>query len=340
MLSPSSLFSKIIGVLAKNGGENGTNIIVVSAVCRSWTWHLSAFVLVWGHIISFSTCLYGFGWSLLTSHLLFALSPWPLIFWCQILPNPLSCRQYVQEKLTSANFNIPLILIWSWFTKTLCSSVSRRWCGKHYGPPSIKVTSCRLQLIIREADLENPFWYLGACMPQWQVLRIQWKVFIIGLRSHDFTGFRCQLTVHILWILPIVPWGPSSFLVVSLASVNNVHHWLVIGICSFMFDFSLHIRMLELVLCSGRDGAQDTRFCLIIIQAVGSLWIIMTYYMTLLIGWLQPYLSLLVNPYFAGWLRPYLGSQFFYTLLWMVVPIPHILYQGYQLYFYSRVFWR
>ena len=156
MLSPSSLFSKIIGVLARNGGENGTSIIVVSAVCRSWTWHLSAFVSGWGHLISFFTCLRGFGWSLLTSHLLFASSSWPLIFWCQILPNPLSCRQYVQEKLTSTNSNLPLILIWSCFTKTLCSSVSCRWCGKHYGPPSIKVTSCRLQLIIQEADLETP----------------------------------------------------------------------------------------------------------------------------------------------------------------------------------------
>ena len=128
--------------------------------------------------------------SFLTSHLLFASSPWPLIFWCQILPTPLSCHSYVQEKLTSVNINPPLILIWSWFTNTLCSSVSCRWCGKHYGPPSIKVTSCRLQLIIQETNLETPFWYLGACMPQWQVLRIRREVFIIGLRSSDSTGVR------------------------------------------------------------------------------------------------------------------------------------------------------
>ena len=174
-------------------GENGTNIIVVSVVCCSWTWHLSAFVSGWGHLISFSTCLHGFGWSLLTSHLLFASSPWPLIFLCQILPNPLSCRQYVQEKLTSASINLPLILAWSWFKKTLCPSVSHRWCGKHYGPPSIKVTSCRLQLIIQEADLETPFWYLGACMPQWQVLRVRREVLITDLRSSDYMGVRCQL---------------------------------------------------------------------------------------------------------------------------------------------------
>ena len=95
--------------------ENGTSIVVMSAVCRSWTWHLSAFVSGWGHLISFSTCLHGFGWSLFTSHLLFSLSSWPLIFWCQILPNPLSCHRYVQEKLTSTKFqpssNSHLILI-------------------------------------------------------------------------------------------------------------------------------------------------------------------------------------------------------------------------------------
>ena len=78
--------------------------------------------------------------------------------------------------------------------KTSCSSVSCRWCGKHYGPPSIKVTSCRLQLIIQEADLETPLWYLGTCMPQWQGRRIRREVFIIGLRSSDSTGVRRQLT--------------------------------------------------------------------------------------------------------------------------------------------------
>ena len=101
MISPSRLL-KIIGVLARNGGENGTVIIVVSVVCRSWTWHLFAFVSRWGHLISFFTCLRGFGWSYLTYHLLIVSSLWTLIYQCQILPNLLSCRQYVQEKLTSA----------------------------------------------------------------------------------------------------------------------------------------------------------------------------------------------------------------------------------------------
>ena len=142
------------------------------------------------------TCLHGFGWSFLTSHLLFASLPWPLIRWCQMLPNSLSCRLYVQENLTSASTNLPLILIWLRFTKTLCSSVSCRWCGKNYGPPLIKVTSCRLQLIIQEDALETPFWYLRAYMPQWQVLRIRREVFIIGLWSSDSAGVWRQLIVH------------------------------------------------------------------------------------------------------------------------------------------------
>ena len=77
--------------------------------------------------------------------------------------------------------------------KTSCYSVSCRWCGKHYGPPSIKVTSCRLQLIIQEVDLETPLWYLGACMPQWQVHRIRREVYIIDFRSNDSAGVRRQL---------------------------------------------------------------------------------------------------------------------------------------------------
>ena len=167
MLSPSSLFSKIIGVLARNGGENGTSIVVVSAVCRSWTWHLFAFMLGWGHLISFSLASVGLGnpfWPLICS------LPRHYDLWSfDVKYYQIHCRaaDMFKRSWPLQNSNLPLILIWSWFTKTLCSSASCWWCGKHYGPPSIKVTSCRLQLIIQEADLETPFWYLGACMPQW-----------------------------------------------------------------------------------------------------------------------------------------------------------------------------
>ena len=51
-----------------------------------------------------------------------------------------------------------------------------------------------------------------------------------------------------------------------------------------MFGFSLLIRMLELVLFLGQDGVKYPGFHLINIQVAGSLWIIMIYYMTHLIG--------------------------------------------------------
>ena len=148
MLSPSSLLSKIIGVPTRNGWGK---MEPASLSCRQYVSleHgscLHSFQV--GDISScFSLASVGLGDPFLASHLLFASSSWPLIFWCQILPNPVSCCRYVQEKLTST---VSTLL---WFStdpdsQKLCSSVSCRWCGKHYGPPSIKVTSFRLQLII------------------------------------------------------------------------------------------------------------------------------------------------------------------------------------------------
>ena len=89
--------------------------------------------------------------------------------------------------------NRPHLIVHKSHFTTLYLPVSRRWCGKHYGPPSTKTTSCRLRLIIQESGLETPFRYLGACMPQWQVLHIRREVFIIGLRWDNFTGVRCRL---------------------------------------------------------------------------------------------------------------------------------------------------
>ena len=110
------------------------------------------------------------------------------------------------------------------------------------------ITSCQLQLIIREGDLETFVQYLGACIPQWKFLRIRWKVHNIGLRSSDSMGVRHQITIHIPWIVPIVPWEPLSLLMVSLMPINKFHHWLVIRWLYCMFDFNSHIHMLELVL--------------------------------------------------------------------------------------------
>ena len=58
---PIKLVKNNWGTRQKWRGKKGTIITVVSAVCRSWTWHLSAFVSGWGYLISFFTCLRGFG---------------------------------------------------------------------------------------------------------------------------------------------------------------------------------------------------------------------------------------------------------------------------------------
>jgi len=87
-----------------------------------------------------------------------------------------------------------------------------------------------------------------------------------------------------------------------------------------MFDSNSSIRMLELVLCLGRDGAQDPGFCLF--ESRLRFVDYYDHYMTHSLdgcdhAWV--YLSIL-----TGWLHPYLGSRLLCTLLWMTAPIPHI----------------
>ena len=86
-----------------------------------------------------------------------------------------------------------------------------------------------------------------------------------------------------------------------------------------MFDYNSCICIPELVLCSGRDGAQDLGFCLL--ESRLRFVAYYDHYMTHSLdgcdhAWV--YLSIL-----SGWLRPYLGSRSLCTLIWMVAPIPH-----------------
>ena len=64
-----------------------------------------------------------------------------------------------------------------------------------------RVFSCRLQLIIHELDLETN-WYLGTCMPQWQVSSLSTMGFhywpLIG-RFHRVFDFNSL--IHIRWIV-------------------------------------------------------------------------------------------------------------------------------------------
>ena len=103
-----------------------------------------------------------------------------------------------------------------------------------------------------------------------------------------------------------------------------------------MFDFNSCIHMLELVLFSDRDGAQDPGSLSVVGQVV-ILWMIIT---LLIDGWLHPYLSLhgWLRPYLviimvslAGWLRPF--HRPFRMSLWMVVPMPRLHVLDYQRYF-------
>jgi len=194
MLSPLSLFSKIIGVLARNGGEKrnqhhyrvgSMSLLNMALVCIRvglGTSHLIFHLPLWVWVIPFD---------LSSSRCLVTMTFDPLMSnTAKSIVVPFMCSREVGLCKYQPSSVSHMVLI---HNKTLCSSVSCRWCGNHYGPPSIKVTSCRLQLIIQEADLETPFWYLGACMPQWQVRHIWWGVFIIGLRSSDSMGVRRQL---------------------------------------------------------------------------------------------------------------------------------------------------
>ena len=150
MLSPSSLFSKKIRVLTRNGGAE---MEPISPSCRQYV------------ALEHGTFLHSCQVGDISSHFLLASmglgNPfWPLI--CS-LPRHHDLRsfdvKYCQIHCRAANmFKRSWPLQFStllWFStdpnsQTWCSFVSCWWCGKHYGPPSIKVTSCRLQLIIQE----------------------------------------------------------------------------------------------------------------------------------------------------------------------------------------------
>ena len=183
---------------------------------------------------------------------------WPLIFsfpchhdlrsldvkYCQIR----SRVAYIFKRSFRLQFSTSLwSSFWSWFTiiMFLCL-VSMMW--ETLWPTFNQVTSFRLQLFIQEVDPKTPFRYPGACMPQWQVIRIRQQVHIIGLWLSDSASVWRHITVHIPWIVPVVPWDPLFLLVVSLVPIHNFHYWLVIKWFSCMFDFSSYIRMLEFVL--------------------------------------------------------------------------------------------
>ena len=166
------------------------------AVCRSWTWHLSAFVLGWGHLISSFlppwVWVISFDLSSALCHVVMTSDP--------LMSNTAESSVVLlicSREVCLCIFNLPLILCWSYFTTIMFLCLVSMMCETLW-PTFYQVTSCRLQLIIQEFYRETPFWYLGACMPQWQVFHIRCKVHIIGLRSNDSMDVRRQIIFHIL----------------------------------------------------------------------------------------------------------------------------------------------
>ena len=147
MVSSSSLCTNK-EVLAINGGEK-----LNQHHCRVGSMSLLNMALVCIRV--------GLG----TSHLIFHLPPWVWVIpfdlsstlWLIIMTSDLLMSNTAKSTVVPAICSREVDLYKYQPSsdshtihkkKTSCSSVSCWWCGKHYGPPSIKVTSCRLQLII------------------------------------------------------------------------------------------------------------------------------------------------------------------------------------------------
>ena len=170
MLSPSSLFPKIIGVLVSNGGGKfGSRHWLPVAASHSWTSTLSLLVeLGYPYIVIWPSGV--LGCHLASFHLIHVVSVKPPIHWYL---NAATLRSRVADMFKSiillqfTPLPLPLILCFTIYHLFL---ISCRWWGKHYGPPMTD------RLLSTSAHYlgdwsRDPFRYLGACMPQWQVLR-------------------------------------------------------------------------------------------------------------------------------------------------------------------------
>ena len=121
-------------------------------------------------------------------------------------------------------------------------------CGIHHGPP---MTSCFLSTSAhypRSWLRNNPFNALTlayindkflASNDRMTSLAFEWKT-LYGVQHQNIHSQHGKCTT--------IPWESLPLLVISLMSINELHHWLVIRRCLPMFDFRTHIRMVKLVL--------------------------------------------------------------------------------------------
>ena len=187
-------------------------------------------------------------------HPISTMSPWPLISWIQKLLNFQLCHRYVQESsfcsYTYLCFSVsskiilhPLILCW--------------WCGIHYGPPSTRSLSVDTSSLSRKFIERLPPSTLELACLNGKFFALDDKFTSLTFDRVILRMFNFSSGIHIQWIVLIVPWGPLSLLVVSLAIVNSSHHWLVIKRLSSMFDVNTSIHILGSILWSGHVWAQD-----------------------------------------------------------------------------------
>jgi len=170
MLSPSSLWVKIIGVLTRNSGEK-------------WKWNFScidSMLLLNMALICFSCCFWyiltqslvlsGLGYPFFLSYDYSTLSSWPLVLcWAKCYHTSESCPRYVQVK-SYRQFLLPIHCL------TFCHSAGSYSFIPLYSLFRVDdegiimdllrwVISYRLQFIIQENNLETPFQYLRDWMP-------------------------------------------------------------------------------------------------------------------------------------------------------------------------------
>ena len=198
----------------------------------------------------------------------------PYVISESMIPNLWSCCSYVQEKfiwnlywddhlqlsiLSMSAFPVfgPTYII-LFFAFKICYSF--RVIDVGYIKALLwRVLFRRLQLIIRNQDLEI-LWYLGACMPQWQVSSLS----TVGLhhsplierfhRMFEFNSF-----IHTRWIVLEYLgshwhqwWFPSHLLTVTSMTGNQV--------VSTMFDFNTCNHMVRFVLWATRLKTLDIIF--------------------------------------------------------------------------------
>ena len=228
MLSSSSLH-KNKEVLARNGGGK-----FGKGICFSYSYWLAVSVAL-EHNTPYSSFEAGLGNPFVSHSICYKVIPY--IVFESMLPNHWSCHSYVQEKsiwnlywvghlqlsiLSVSTFPMSgSICIILYFTFKIYYSF-HVIDGGYIKALLWRFLFRRLQLIIRKQDLEI-LWYLGTCMPQWQVSSLStvgfhyWPLIGRFRRVFDFSSF-----IHSLDCTS-VPWDSLTLMVISLALVNGIH---------------------------------------------------------------------------------------------------------------------